>query len=41
MAVGKSLPRKDARVKVKGEAQYIFDLSVPDEQFGKNSENHL
>ncbi|MHA2225388.1 MAG: xanthine dehydrogenase family protein molybdopterin-binding subunit [Candidatus Hodarchaeales archaeon] len=33
MAVGKSLPRKDGRVKAKGEAQYIFDLSFPDEQY--------
>ena len=33
MAVGKSLPRKDARIKVKGEAKYIFDLSFPDEQY--------
>ena len=33
MAVGKSLPRKDAHVKVKGEAQYSFDLSFPDEQY--------
>ncbi len=33
MAVGKPLPRKDAQVKVKGEAQYIFDLSFPDEHY--------
>lgn len=32
-AVGKSVPRKDARTKVKGEAQYNFDLSFPDEQY--------
>ena len=32
MAVGKPLQRKDARVKVKGEVQYIYDLSFPDEQ---------
>ncbi|MFX0172760.1 MAG: hypothetical protein ACFE9L_12655, partial [Candidatus Hodarchaeota archaeon] len=33
MVVGKPLPRKDAQVKVKGEAQYIYDLSFPDEQY--------
>ncbi|UCG02929.1 MAG: xanthine dehydrogenase family protein [Candidatus Heimdallarchaeota archaeon] len=33
MVVGKPLPRKDARFKVKGEAQYIYDLSFSDEQF--------
>ena len=33
MAVGKPLPRKDALVKVKGEAQYIYDVSFPDEQY--------
>ncbi|MFX1284023.1 MAG: xanthine dehydrogenase family protein molybdopterin-binding subunit [Promethearchaeota archaeon] len=33
MVVGKPLPRKDARLKVKGEAQYIYDLSFPDEHF--------
>ncbi|MFX1517791.1 MAG: xanthine dehydrogenase family protein molybdopterin-binding subunit [Promethearchaeota archaeon] len=33
MVVGKPLPRKDARLKVRGEAQYIYDLSFPDEQF--------
>lgn len=33
MAVGKKLPRKDAEIKVKGEAQYIYDLSFPDEQY--------
>jgi len=33
LVVGKPLPRKDAQVKVKGEAQYIYDLSFPDEQY--------
>ena len=33
MVVGKPLPRKDAHLKVKGEIQYIYDLSFPDEQF--------
>lgn len=33
LIVGKSLPRKDARRKVMGEARYIFDLSFPDEHY--------
>ena len=33
MVVGKPLPRKDARLKVKGEAQYIYDLNFSDEHF--------
>jgi len=33
LVIGKPLPRKDARLKVKGEAQYIYDLSFPDEHF--------
>ncbi|MFX0085881.1 MAG: xanthine dehydrogenase family protein molybdopterin-binding subunit [Candidatus Hodarchaeota archaeon] len=33
MIVGKPLPRKDAKVKVKGEAQYIYDLSFPNEKY--------
>lgn len=33
MTVGKPLPRKDAKVKVTGEAQYIYDLSFADEKY--------
>ncbi|MFX0211454.1 MAG: xanthine dehydrogenase family protein molybdopterin-binding subunit, partial [Candidatus Hodarchaeota archaeon] len=33
MAVGKSLPRKDAQIKVRGETKYIYDLNFPDENF--------
>ncbi|MFX0014358.1 MAG: xanthine dehydrogenase family protein molybdopterin-binding subunit [Promethearchaeota archaeon] len=33
MTVGKPLIRKDACVKVRGEARYIFDLSFPDEHY--------
>jgi CO/xanthine dehydrogenase Mo-binding subunit len=33
MTVGKPLPRKDAKVKVTGEAQYIYDLGFPDEKY--------
>ena len=33
MTVGKPLPRKDAKVKVTGEAQYIYDLSFSDEKY--------
>lgn len=33
--VGKSLPRKEGLAKVKGEAQYVDDLSFPEMLFGK------
>ncbi|MEK7728171.1 MAG: carbon monoxide dehydrogenase, partial [candidate division KSB1 bacterium] len=33
--VGKSMPRKEGLAKVKGEAQYVDDLSFPDMLFGK------
>ncbi|MHA1972320.1 MAG: xanthine dehydrogenase family protein molybdopterin-binding subunit [Candidatus Hodarchaeales archaeon] len=33
MSVGKPLPRKDARIKVRGEARYIYDLGFKGEQF--------
>jgi len=33
LTVGKPLPRKDARIKVRGEAKYIYDLSFGDEHY--------
>lgn len=33
--VGKRLKRKDAEIKITGEAQYVYDLSFADERYLK------
>jgi CO/xanthine dehydrogenase Mo-binding subunit len=40
-AIGKSLPRIDAREKVTGEAKYCVDLKLPGMLFGKIKRSHL